>query len=196
MKYRTCVGIDTHSTKNEVFALDTDTGEAWRATLSADPRDLGGFLRSLPVEREGILIINLTFLIGVFPDFKVTGYFLVFAFALNVFFFATIFMDFLTVLTRFLTVNLTVLLNPAYLLLPEYVTTALYVPSSNVIVVFPFVKVFVYVWPFALTVNVPVASLGKVKVTVEPDTCVVKEAIALIVNVTLLLVLLKRKSPR
>ena len=37
MKYRTCVGIDTHSTKNEVFALDTDTGEAWRATLSSDP---------------------------------------------------------------------------------------------------------------------------------------------------------------
>ena len=52
MKYRTCVGIDTHSTKNEVFALDTDTGEAWRATLSADPRDLGRFLCSLPVDRE------------------------------------------------------------------------------------------------------------------------------------------------
>jgi transposase len=51
MKYRTCVGIDTHSTKNEVFALDTETGEAWRATLSADPRDLGRFLCSLPVDR-------------------------------------------------------------------------------------------------------------------------------------------------
>ena len=57
MKYRTCVGIDTHSTKNEVFALDTETGEAWRATLSADPRDLGGFLRSLPVEREGAMCV-------------------------------------------------------------------------------------------------------------------------------------------
>lgn len=52
MKYRTCVGIDTHSTKNEVFALDTETGEAWRATLSADPRDLGRFLCSLPIDRE------------------------------------------------------------------------------------------------------------------------------------------------
>ena len=26
MKYRTCIGIDTHSRKNEVCALDTETG--------------------------------------------------------------------------------------------------------------------------------------------------------------------------
>ena len=51
MKYRTCVGIDTHSTKNEVFALDTETGEAWGATLSADPRELLGFLESIPADR-------------------------------------------------------------------------------------------------------------------------------------------------
>ena len=38
MQYRTCVGIDTHSTKNEAFALDTETGETWRATLSTRVR--------------------------------------------------------------------------------------------------------------------------------------------------------------
>lgn len=50
MKYRICVGIDTHSTKNEVCALDTETGEVMRETLSEDPLELGAFLARMRAE--------------------------------------------------------------------------------------------------------------------------------------------------
>lgn len=46
MKYRTCVGIDTHSTKNEVCLLDTETGELRRATLPSRPLELVSWLGS------------------------------------------------------------------------------------------------------------------------------------------------------
>ena len=68
-------------------------------------------------------IVKVTFLIGDLPDFKVTVYFLVFAFLLNVFFLAVIFEDFLT--TGFLTVTFLVIVKGSYLSSPEYVIMAL-----------------------------------------------------------------------
>jgi len=46
MKYRTCVGIDTHSTKNAVCLLDTETGEVRRATLPAGAALVAEWLES------------------------------------------------------------------------------------------------------------------------------------------------------
>jgi len=40
MRYCTSIGIDTHAKKNEVCALDTQTGEVFSATLSDDPAQL------------------------------------------------------------------------------------------------------------------------------------------------------------
>lgn len=40
MKYSTCIGIDTHSQKNAVCALDTRTGEIAQDTFSADPTEI------------------------------------------------------------------------------------------------------------------------------------------------------------
>ena len=37
MRYCTSIGIDTHAKKNEVCALDTDTGEIITTTFSDDP---------------------------------------------------------------------------------------------------------------------------------------------------------------
>ena len=61
-----------------------------------------------------ILMINLTFLIGVLPDFKLTVYFLTLVFALKVFFLATILETFLVTVTGFLTVTFLVMVKPAY----------------------------------------------------------------------------------
>lgn len=57
MKYRTCIGIDTHSRKNEVCALDTETGEVRRATLGADPGDLAGWLAGAVGSPEGAMCV-------------------------------------------------------------------------------------------------------------------------------------------
>jgi len=48
MDYATVfVGVDTHSRKNECFALNPSTGEVARATLGADPSELVGWLSGL-----------------------------------------------------------------------------------------------------------------------------------------------------
>ena len=57
MKYRTCVGIDTHSTKNEVCALDTDSGELRRATLGPRPLELVAWLRSQGLDRGSAMCV-------------------------------------------------------------------------------------------------------------------------------------------
>lgn len=57
MKYRTCVGIDTHSTKNVVCALDTETGELAGATLGARPLELVAWLGALGADRGSAMCV-------------------------------------------------------------------------------------------------------------------------------------------
>lgn len=45
MKHSTCIGIDAHSRKNALCAIDTETGEKREAMLSADPADTLRWIR-------------------------------------------------------------------------------------------------------------------------------------------------------
>lgn len=45
MKYCTCIGIDTHSKKNAVCALDTETGEMEEKVFSEDPAEIIRWVR-------------------------------------------------------------------------------------------------------------------------------------------------------
>ena len=57
MKYRTCVGIDTHSTKNEVCALDTETGELRRATLGSRAPELVAWLGAQGLDASSAMCV-------------------------------------------------------------------------------------------------------------------------------------------